>query len=83
MAKVILEVDGERTEYELGISQVIRLARIAAELTAEYQGHPQAKEEKREIVYVPYTVPWFYPPYPPYVYPCGSSSVIIGDTRTA
>ena len=32
MAKVIIEVEGERTEFEMGLAQIIKLARVAYEL---------------------------------------------------
>ena len=70
MAKVVIEVEGERTEFEMGLAQIIKLARVAYELQ---DGKERAVE--REVVYVPYCVPVPGPLNPPYVFTCGSTSV--------
>ena len=73
MAKVIIEVEGERTEFEMGLAQIIKLARRAYELQ---DGKDPVIE--REVVYVPYCVPVPAPPNPPYEFTCGSTALRVG-----
>lgn len=69
MARVIIEVEGERTEFEMGVAQIIRLTRMAYEL--QDGKNPDAV---RDVVHIPYCTPVPYPPYPPYVFTCGSTT---------
>ncbi len=68
MARVIIEVEGDRTEFEMGLAQIIKLTRMAYELQ-------DGKEPgiRREVVYVPYCVPVPSPLNPPYEFTCGST----------